>query len=129
MSVNTQIGATIDFYNVQFYNQGDSRYNSYNLLFLNSGGYFTGTAVKEIMNRGIPARKIVVGKPVTSNDATNSGWMDLTILGDGALKAYTELKWYGGIMLWQYASDLSGAGIKKAVQKLYDICNKNRNCI
>lgn len=81
------------------------------------------------MNRGIPARKIVVGKPVTSNDATNSGWMDLTILGDGALKAYRELKWYGGIMLWQYALDPSGAGIKKAVQKLYDICNKNRNCI
>lgn len=129
MNVNSKVGGSIDFYNVQFYNQGDSKYNSYSSLFVNSGGYFTGTSVKEIMNRGILGKKIVVGKPVSSRDATNSGWMDLGILGNGALKAYTDMKWYGGIMMWQYASDLSGLGIKKAVQKLYDICNKNKNCI
>lgn len=127
--MNTQVGSTIDFYNVQFYNQGNSKYDTYSLLFLTSGGYFTGTSVKEIISKGIPAKKIVIGKPVTSNDVGNSGWMDLGILGDGALKAYTDMKWYGGIMLWQYASDLNGTGIKKAVQKLYDICNKNKNCI
>lgn len=130
ITVNSLIGSTIDFYNVQFYNQGDTKYNSYNLLFVNSSGYFPGTSVKEIVARGVPAKKIIVGKPVTSLDA-GSGWMDLTILGDASLKAYNDpsLKWYGGIMLWQYASDINGTGIKKAVQKLYDICNRNKNCL
>jgi hypothetical protein len=71
----------IDFYNVQFYNQGDTHYDTYEGLFLNSGGFFTGTAVKEIISRGIPPKKIVVGKPVTPADATNSGYMESGILG------------------------------------------------
>jgi hypothetical protein len=57
--------------------------------------------------------------------------MDLVVLGEAALKAYNDstLKWYGGIMLWQYKWDINGTGIQKAVKKLNDICNKNRNCI
>jgi len=57
--------------------------------------------------------------------------MDLVVLGEAALKAYNDsaLKWYGGIMLWEYKWDINGTGIQKTVKKLYDICNKNRNCI
>jgi hypothetical protein len=45
-------------------------------LFINSGGFFSGTAVKEIIKRGVSAKKLIVGKPVTPGDATNTGWMD-----------------------------------------------------
>lgn len=46
MTVNNQVGSLIDFYNVQFYNQGDTRYNTYDELFIRASGFFSGTAVK-----------------------------------------------------------------------------------
>jgi hypothetical protein len=60
---------------VQFYNQGSTSYNTYNGLFLESTGYFTKTAVREMIARGIPSNKIIVGKPVTPGDAANSGYV------------------------------------------------------
>ena len=35
----------IDFYNVQFYNQGSTSYDTYEKLFVQSGGYFPTTSV------------------------------------------------------------------------------------
>ncbi len=65
----------IDFYNVQFYNQGETTYDSFEKLFVVSGGHFPGTSVKEICERGVPLNKIVVGKPALQSDAYGSGWM------------------------------------------------------
>jgi hypothetical protein len=45
MTVDRQVGHTIDFYNVQFYNQGNTEYNSYEKLFIKSGSHFSGTSV------------------------------------------------------------------------------------
>lgn len=45
MTVHKKVGDTIDFYNVQFYNQGDTKYNTYDSLFVSSGSVFSGTAV------------------------------------------------------------------------------------
>ncbi len=45
MTVHRKVGLTIDFYNVQFYNQGDTKYDTYESLFLKSGGWFSGTSV------------------------------------------------------------------------------------
>ena len=54
----------IDWYNVQFYNQGDTNYDSYELLFIDAKyGEWNGTSVKQIMDLGIPKEKIIVGKP------------------------------------------------------------------
>lgn len=69
------MGNLIDFYNVQFYNQGDTRYDSYEELFLKATGTFSGTSVQELINRGIPAKKIVMGKPATMADVMNSGYV------------------------------------------------------
>jgi chitinase len=33
LTVNAQVGNMIDFYNVQFYNQGNTGYDSYSALF------------------------------------------------------------------------------------------------
>lgn len=118
----------IDFYNIQFYNQGDTKYDTYETLFINSGGFFSGTAVKEIISRGVPPKKIVIGKPVNPSDASNTGWMESGVLGDALQKGYNDLKWYGGAMYWQYPSDLLGQNIYKAARGLMDLCKKNNDC-
>ena len=128
MTVNKQVGHLIDFYNVQFYNQGDTKYDSYQALFIESGSYFSGTAVKEIIARKVPAKKIIVGKPVTQADASNTGAVSSSDLGVWTTKAYTELKWYGGVMYWQYVSDVGGNAIHNAAGHLVELCNTNKDC-
>ena len=81
VTVNNKVGNTIDFYTVQFYNQGNTEYNSYNELFIKATGVFSGTSVKEIMNRGVPLKKIVVGKPATKADVMNTGYVAPSDLG------------------------------------------------
>lgn len=44
--------------------------------------------------------KVVVGKPVLESNSLNTGWMDLDILGNAMNRAYKEMRWFGGIMLW-----------------------------
>jgi chitinase len=105
ITVDKQVGSTIDFYNVQFYNQGGTTYDSYDTLFKVSNGWSTGTAVKQIISQGIPSEKIVVGKPATQSDASNSGTVSTTDLGNWCVKAYNEFGWYAGVMFWQYKSD------------------------
>ena len=94
---------------MQFYNQEDSEYNTYNELFEHSTGFFSNTAVKEIIARGIPSEKIVVGKPATQNDAHNTGYVDLVQLGEWSIQAYNEFGWFAGIMIWQMNSDQNGS--------------------
>lgn len=46
-TVHDSVGSLIDFYMVQFYNQVDSKYDTYNELFVHaSGSDFNGTAIK-----------------------------------------------------------------------------------
>ena len=127
--VNKEVGNLIDFYMVQFYNQVDSKYDSYEELFIHaSGSVFNGTAVKEIHARGIPYKKIIVGKPILPSDASNTGWVSQTDLGKWAARAYDELNWYGGIMHWQYPSDLTGKAIDDAAGQLKAKCDESKKC-
>ena len=114
---------------VQFYNQVNSKYNSYEELFIHaSGDVFNGTAVKEIAARGIPLKKIVVGKPVTLRDVSNTGFVNQTDLGSWAVKAFDELGWYAGIGHWQYPSDSTGKSIAAAAQPLMKKCKESQKC-
>lgn len=63
------------------------------------------------MKRGVDKDKIIVGKPINKQDAMNTGWMDLNILGDAFVRAYNEQNWCSGVMFWQYVSDLNGEGV------------------
>ena len=109
LAVDAAVGAEIDWYNVQFYNQGDTEYNSYETLFETAEGYFKGTAVAEMVANGVAPEKIVVGKPVTTGDATNTGWMAAADLAVAFTKASAELGWSAGAMTWQFPSDADGA--------------------
>ena len=55
LKVHNQVGSMIDFYNVQFYNQGSSSYDTYDKLFFEAGGYFPTTSVSEMIASGIPS--------------------------------------------------------------------------
>ncbi len=74
---------------MQFYNQGDTKYDTYTQLFNQATGYFSGTSVKEIIARGIPSNKIVVGKPASASDVMNTGLVSATDLGNWTSRAFT----------------------------------------
>jgi len=51
---------------------------------------------------------IVVGKPVTQKDASNTGWIDPSDFGVWAKQAHADLGWNTGMFTWQYPSDNNG---------------------
>lgn len=88
VSIHQQVGDTIDFYNVQFYNQGADQYvtcevssrvgggiilkTGFQTLLTNSGSEWPSTSVFEINSyTGVPLDKIVIGKPLGANSASN----------------------------------------------------------
>jgi chitinase len=107
MNVHNEVGDLIDFYNIQFYNQGTSTYDTYETLFRTSNGWASRTAVKELISKGIPANKIIVGKPVTPSDADNTGYISLSQFSQ-ILRTATADGWNSGFMGWQYTSDSDG---------------------
>ena len=85
---------------------------SYLKLFSQSGFWAYGTSVDEIANKGIPMNKIVVGKPVTSSDVNNSGFVPQDSLAQIFTTArngvWSNCSNVGGVMGWKFSSDTSG---------------------
>lgn len=71
--------------------------------------------------KGVPLNKIIVGKPVNQNDATNTGWMNHSTLAEAVKRAYEEGKWSGGVMFWQYSSDMNGTAIYTVAGSVKDM--------
>jgi len=111
LTVDKEVGDKIDFYNIQFYNQGTSSYDSYETLFEKSNGWAIGTSIKEIAKRGVNINKIVVGKPVTQADVVNSGYVPVQSLKQYLQSGIQNSAWKGGIMGWQYADDIQSKWI------------------
>ena len=115
LKVHDEVGDLIDFYNVQFYNQGGTTYDSYSLLFESSNGWSGTTAVHQIItgtnyNGGlsIPADKIVVGKFIRAQDGS-VGWISasgLKTIFTTAMAVTGTKAWNTGFMTWQYVGDL-----------------------
>lgn len=102
LKVHKEVGDMIDFYNVQFYNQGAGYYEDCDGLFEKSPDFFKGTSVNEIAASGIPIEKIVIGKPGGPGDG-NNGIMDPAAIGSCISSKGNKA---GGVMAWQ----LSHAG-------------------
>ena len=100
---------------LQYYNQVQSQYNTYDELFVNATGpYFNKTGVFQVADRGVPLNKIVVAKPILTTDATNTGYVPMSDLGQWTQWAYGNKTWYAGVAHWQYPSDATGGAIKTA---------------
>lgn len=102
--VEKQYGKYITAYNVQFYNQGCAGslccYTTPAGLMTTSAGDCSGmpgTSVAEIIAAGIPASKLIIGKPIKSTDGSNGFFPDLSTAITLAPNA--------GIMGWQWSSD------------------------
>ena len=106
---NGTVGDHIDFLNIQFYNQGTSDYLTYETLFFNADGWATETALLQIVQNGIPLEKMVVGKPVSRGDVSNTGFVDqgtlASIFKTARQGAWADCSRIGGVMNWQFASD------------------------
>ncbi|KZT33972.1 glycoside hydrolase [Sistotremastrum suecicum HHB10207 ss-3] len=98
-AVDTGAGSSIDWYNLQFYNQG-SDYTTCTTLLTTSNSDFPGSSIFEINAFGVPLSKLVIGKPATTADAT-TGYMDLGTLA-GCLGQAKAKGWNAGAMFWQY---------------------------
>jgi hypothetical protein len=117
VTVDKNTGSNINFYNVQFYNQGLNQYNTYSDLFKNSSFPNLKTSVNELIARGIQKDKIVVAKPATSSDSLNNqGYVNSIDLGSWAQAALKDIGWSAGFCLDFYHHDTNGSNIYNALQ-------------
>jgi chitinase len=100
LAVNKHVGSLIDWYNIQFYNQGTSEYTTCSGLFTKSSSTWPDTSVFQIAAAGVTLEKLVIGKPATSADASN-GYMSTSILAQCVENAYQE-GWDAGVMVWEF---------------------------
>lgn len=73
-------------------------------------------------------KKIVVAKPVAPSDTTGSGWMSPAVLNQSVTQAYDEIKWFAGIALWQYDSDVRGKTMTSVATDLKNLCVRYGDC-
>ncbi|KAJ7576826.1 glycoside hydrolase family 18 protein, partial [Mycena floridula] len=99
LKVDKDVGALIDWYNIQYYNQGETSYTTCDNM-LNSSPDFPGTAIFELVKAGIPMDKLVIGKP-GSKTAANNGYMDTETLADCVQQAKGK-GWNAGVMVWEF---------------------------
>jgi len=112
LDLNTAIGTYINWYNIEYFNQGCSTGGTVSNVccYSTPTGLATqssydcidvGASVGELTTAGIPYSKIVIGKPFTTadeNSLTGVVGGGYTINGIGQLIGATS---YGGIMGWQ----------------------------
>lgn len=102
--VDKNVGSMIDWYNVQFYNQGTTEYTDCNGLLTQSSTAWPQTSLFEIAASGVSLDKLVIGKPGTASDATN-GYIDPATLATCVATAKAQ-NWDAGVMVWQVSDPL-----------------------
>jgi len=102
LTVHSTVGNLIDWYNVQFYNQGTNEYTTCNGLLTTSSNTWPRSALFQIAASGVPLSKLVIGKPATAGDASN-GFIPTSTLAQCVLQAKNQ-GWNGGVMVWEFPS-------------------------
>ncbi|EJU00743.1 glycoside hydrolase [Dacryopinax primogenitus] len=101
--VDKKVGSLIDWYNVQFYNQGSSEYTTCSGLLDQSSSAWPGTALFQIAAAGVDQNKLLIGKVGKPTDATNGGYIDTNTLA-GCVQQAQAKGWQGGVMVWEFPS-------------------------
>jgi len=100
LAVDKSVGSLIDWYNVQFYNQGATEYTTCAGLLTASTSAWPETALFQIAANGVSLDKLVIGKPATASDASN-GYIAPATLASCVSEAAAD-GWNAGVMVWQY---------------------------
>lgn len=101
LKVHKEVGDLIDAYEIQFYNQGAGAYEDCDGLYTTAPKDWPGTTVAGIIASGIPASKVIIGKPGQAGDA-NNGLMTPADIGACVTKNNGN-SGAGGIMAWQWS--------------------------
>ncbi|KAJ3399131.1 hypothetical protein HDU80_008236 [Chytriomyces hyalinus] len=120
ITVDKEAGDMIDFYNIQFYNQGGTAYDDCQCLLFKANGWAPQTSVFEIhQNLGIPLHKLVVGKPVTQAgvEGGSTGYMDPSGLTECFRQAGKQ-GWNAGAMGWRFGLDTDGTWAEELSKSL-----------
>ncbi|KAF8133350.1 glycoside hydrolase family 18 protein [Boletus edulis] len=100
LAVDQSVGYLIDWYNIQFYNQGSTEYTTCAGLLTTSSSTWPESALFQIAANGASLDKLVIGKPGTTKEA-KTGYIDPTTLASCVAEAASE-GWDAGVMVWQY---------------------------
>ncbi|KAF8125084.1 glycoside hydrolase family 18 protein [Boletus edulis] len=100
LQVHQAVGSLIDWYNVQFYNQGTTEFTTCNGLLIASSAESPESALFQIVANGVHPDMLVIGKPGTTGDADN-GYMTTLILASCVAQAASS-GWNAGVMVWEY---------------------------
>ncbi|KAJ3824381.1 glycoside hydrolase family 18 protein [Lentinula raphanica] len=100
LTVDSTVGSLIDWYNLQFYNQGATEYTTCEGLLTNSSSTWPQSALFQIAASGVPLEKLVIGKPGLPSDASN-GFMNTTTLAR-CLEIAKRSGWNAGAMTWEF---------------------------
>ncbi|KDQ61714.1 glycoside hydrolase family 18 protein, partial [Jaapia argillacea MUCL 33604] len=98
--VDQEVGSMIDWYNIQFYNQGTTEYTTCSGLLTNSSSTWPESALFQIAANGVSLDKLVIGKPATTADA-NNGYIAAATLA-GCVEDAVEQGWNAGVMVWEF---------------------------
>ncbi|KAH8825673.1 glycoside hydrolase family 18 protein [Flagelloscypha sp. PMI_526] len=101
LKVHKSVGSSIDWYNVQFYNQGVNEYTTCANLLTTSSTTWAKTALFQIVASGVPASKLVIGKPARASGDANNGYIAPATLAQ-CLQTAKAQGWTGGAMVWQW---------------------------
>ncbi|KAF8813524.1 glycoside hydrolase [Phlegmacium glaucopus] len=102
MKIHQEVGHLIDWYNVQFFSQRQE-YETIETLLYKSSSVFPETSLFEIVKKGVPGSKLVIGKPTSPADAPSGGYMEPDLLAK-ALEEAKNKGWDGGVVAWQCPS-------------------------
>jgi len=100
LQVDSEVGSLIDWYNIQFYNQGSTEYTTCSGLLDESSSTYPESALFQISANGVTLDKLVIGKPATTGDAS-TGYMSPSTLATCVEDAMND-GWDAGVMVWQY---------------------------
>jgi len=98
--VDKTVGSLIDWYNVQFYNQGTTEYTTCAGLLTQSSSTWPNSALFQIAASGVSLDKLVIGKPANSADADN-GYIAPATLATCLQQAKAK-GWNAGAMVWEF---------------------------
>ncbi|KAI0657980.1 glycoside hydrolase family 18 protein [Cubamyces menziesii] len=100
LKVNQQVGSLIDWYNIQFYNQGSTEYTTCAGLLTASSSTWPNSAVFQIIASGVPESKVVIGKPANTGDANNGYIAPATLAG--CVSQAKSQGWNAGVSTWEF---------------------------
>ncbi|KAI0788759.1 glycoside hydrolase family 18 protein [Abortiporus biennis] len=97
LKVHQMVGSLIDWYNIQFYNQGLTEYTTCAGLLATPSSTWPNTALFQIAASGVPLAKLVIGKPTVGINGID-GFMSASSLASCVAVAKSQ-GWNGGVMV------------------------------